>query len=159
MAAPINAYIRAILPEEVAVSWKEQLDKAIAAVRDAADSDKARDIAAKAKATAMGLVKKVQGGAVSAADTFVEANRDESSIEVRFLHARLTVLSPHDGISVTRPESASLVVSDGLGNGLVINAAAKPAFVVETIGTVSQLSGNTYDLGPEDGINLIVTKF
>jgi hypothetical protein len=51
------------------------------------------------------------------------------------------------------------VVSDGQGNGLVINAAAEPAFVAETIGTVSQLSGNTYDLGPEDGINLVVTKF
>jgi hypothetical protein len=60
---------------------------------------------------------------------------------------------------VARPEASSLVVSDGQVNGLVINAAAEPAFVAETIGTVSQLSGNTYDLGPEDGINLVVTKF
>jgi hypothetical protein len=141
------------------MSWKEQLDKAVAAVRDAADSDKARDIAAKAKTAAMGLVSKVRDGAVTAADAFVEANRDASSIEVSFLNARLTVLSPADGISVARPEASSLVVSDGQGNGLVINAAAEPAFVAETIGTVSQLSGNTYDLGPEDGINLVVTKF
>jgi len=141
------------------MSWKEQLDKAIASVREAADSDKARDIAAKAKSAAMGLVGKVRDGAVSAADAFVEANREASSIEVSFLNARITVLSPADGISVTRPEAASLVVSDGQGNGLVINAAAEPAFVAETIGTVSQLSGNTFDLGPEDGVNLVITKF
>jgi hypothetical protein len=147
------------LPEEIVMSWKEQLDKAIASVREAADSDKARDIAAKAKSAAMGLVGKVRDGAVSAADAFVEANREASSIEVSFLNARITVLSPADGISVTRPEAASLVVSDGQGNGLVINAAAEPAFVAETIGTVSQLSGNTFDLGPEDGVNLVITKF
>jgi hypothetical protein len=78
---------------------------------------------------------------------------------VTFLNARVTVLSPAEGISITRPEAATLVVADCQGNGLVINAAADPAFVVETIGSATQLSGNTYDLGPEDGINLVVTKF
>jgi hypothetical protein len=27
------------------------------------------------------------------------------------------------------------------------------------IGSVAQLSGNTFDLGQEDGINVVVTKF
>jgi hypothetical protein len=141
------------------MSWKEQLDKAIATVREAADSDKARDIAAKAKATASSLMDKVRDGAVSTADAFVAANRDASTVEVSYMNARLAVLSPADGLSVTRPEAATLVVADGQGNGLVINAAADPAFVSEMIGSVTQVSGNTFDLGPEDGINLVVTKF
>jgi hypothetical protein len=141
------------------MGWQEQLDKAIAAVKGAAESEQAREIAAKAKATATVLVRKVREGAVGAADTFVEANRDPSSMTVRFLHADLTVLSPSEGISLTRPDAATLVVTDGQGNGLVVNAAAEPAYVVETIGTVSRLSGNTFDLGPEDGVNVVVTKF
>jgi hypothetical protein len=141
------------------MGWQEQLDKAIAAVKGAAESEQAREIAAKAKATATVLVRKVREGAVGAADTFVEANRDPSSMTVRFLHADLTVLSPSEGISLTRPDAATLVVTDGDGNGLVVNAAAEPAYVVETIGTVIRLSGNTFDLGPEDGVNVVVTKF
>ena len=140
------------------MGWKEQMDKAIAAIKDAADSEQARDMAAKAKATATVLATKVRNGAVSAADTFVEANRDPSALTVRFLNADLTVLSPSEGISITRPDAATLVVDDGQSNGLVINAAADPAFVVEMIGTVAQLSGNTFDLGPEDGVNVVVTK-
>lgn len=102
---------------------------------------------------------KARKGAVSAADTFVEANRDPSSLEVHFLNARLAVLSPSEAISLTKPDPATLVVADGQGNGLVINAAADPAFVAETIGTVARLSGNTFDIGAEDGVNVVVTKF
>ena len=141
------------------MGWQDQLDRAIAAIKDAAESERARDIAAKARQTASTLAQKVKDGAVSAADTLVEANRDPSSMTVRFLNADLTVLSPSEGISVTRPDAATLVVSDGQGNGLVINAATDPAFVVEMIGTVSRLSGNTFDLGAEDGKNVVVTKF
>ncbi len=78
---------------------------------------------------------------------------------MRFLNAGVTVLSPSEGISVSRPDAATLVISDGQGNGVVINAAADPAFVEEMIGTVSRLSGNTFDLGTEDGINVVVAKF
>jgi hypothetical protein len=141
------------------MGWQEQLNKAIAAIKDAAESEQAREIAAKAKSTASALVEKVRNGAVSAADTFLEANRDPSSMTVRFLNADLTVLSPSEGISVTRPDVATLVIADDQGNGLVINAATDPAYVVETIGTVNRLSGNTFDLGPEDGINVVVTRF
>lgn len=140
------------------MGWKEQMDRAIAAIKDAADSEQARDMAAKAKATATVLANKVRDGAVSTADAFVEANRDPSALTVRFLNADLTVLSPSEGISITRPDAATLVIADGQGNGLVINAAADPAFVVEMIGSVAQLSGNTFDLGPEDGVNVVVTK-
>ncbi len=140
------------------MGWKEQLDKAVAAIKDAAESEQARSIAARAKATAVSLAGKAKDGALSAADAFVEANRDPSALTVRFLNVDLTVLSPSEGIAVTRPDAATLVVSDGQGNGVVINAATDPAFVAEQIGTVKQLSGNTFDLGAEDGVNVVVLK-
>ena len=87
------------------MSWKEQLDKAIATIRAAAESETARDMAATAKATATVLARKVRVGAVDAAGAFVEANRDPSVLTVRFLNADLTVLSPSEGISVTRPDA------------------------------------------------------
>jgi hypothetical protein len=141
------------------MNWKEQLDKAVETIRETATSENAREIAAKAKSAAMALVEKVKTGAVDAADTFVEANRDPSALSVRFLNVDLTILSPAEGISITRPDAATLVVDDGSGNSLVINAAAEPAFVVDTIGSVTKLGDNTYDLGAEDGINVVVTKF
>lgn len=141
------------------MGWQEQLDKAVAAIKGATESETARDLSAKAKATATDLARKVRDGAVGAADALVEANREPSSLTVRFLNADLTVLSPSEGLSITRPDAASLVIADGKGNGLVVNAAADPAFVAERIGSVAQLSGNTFDLGQEDGVNVIVTKF
>ena len=141
------------------MSWKEQLDKAISSIKEVATSEQAREMASKAKATATVLARKVKEGAVGAADALVEANRDPSALTVRFLNANLTVLSPSEGVSVTRPDAATLVVADGQGNGLVINAAAEPAYVVEMIGSVGRLSGNTFDLGPEVGINVVVTDF
>ena len=158
LGAGSRSYHPTTLPE-IPMSWKEQLDKAIASIKEAADSEQARDMAAKAKATATVLARKVKEGAVGAADALVEANRDPSVLTVRFLNAELTVLSPSEGISITRPDAATLVVADGQGNGLVVNAATDPAYVVEMIGSVGRLSGNTFDLGPEDGINVVVTKF
>jgi len=140
------------------MGWKEQLDKAVAAIRGAAESEQARAIASRAKATAVVLGRKAREGALNAADAFVEANRDPSALTVRFLNADLTVLSPSEGISVTRPDAATLVIADGQGNGLVLNAAADPAYVAEQIGSVTRLSGNTFDLGPEDGVNVVVMK-
>ena len=140
------------------MGWQEQLDKAIAAVKGAAESERARAIAARARATAVSVASRAKEGALGAADAFVEANRDPSALAVRFLNVDLTVLSPSEGVSVTRPDAATLVVSDGQGNGVVINAATDPAFVAEQIGTVKQLSGNTFDLGPEDGVNVVVLK-
>lgn len=141
------------------MNWQEQLNKAIAAIKNAAESEQAREIAAKAKATTATLAQKVKDGAVSTADILVEAHRDPSSMTLHFLNADLTVISPSEGISITRPDAATLVIADDQENGLVINAAADPAFVVEMIGNVARLSGNTFDLGAEDGINVVVTKF
>ena len=145
--------------KETPMGWQEQLDKAIAAIKEATESETARDMAAKARATATELARKVKDGAVDAADALVEANREPSSLTLRFYNADLTVVSPSEGLSITRPDAGSLVVADGQGIGLVINAAADPAFVAEMIGSVVQLSGNTFDLGNEDGINVVVTKF
>jgi hypothetical protein len=89
------------------MNWKEQLDKAVAAVREAATSEKAQEIASKAKATATSLVEKAKTGAVDAAEAFVEANRDPSALSVRFLNVDLTIVSPAAGISVTRHRLSS----------------------------------------------------
>jgi hypothetical protein len=140
------------------MTWKEQLDKAVAMIKEAADSEQARSITSKAKATAKLLASKVKGGAMDAAEAFIEANSDPATVRVHFLNAAVDVVSPSDGLEITRPDANSLVVADGEGNGLVINAAADPAFVAQTIGNVKQLSSTTYDLGPEDGINLVILK-
>ena len=141
------------------MNWKEQLDKAIAQIKEATESDKAREISGKAKSTAVSLIDKVKGGAVGAAEAFLEATRDPSSMQVHYLNASLTVLSPSEGLTISRPEAGSLVVTDGAGNGLVVNAAADPAFIAEQIGSIVQVSGNTFDLGTEDGVNVVVTRF
>ncbi|NCA88248.1 MAG: hypothetical protein EOM92_04830 [Gammaproteobacteria bacterium] len=141
------------------MNWKEHLDKAVAAVKEAATSEKAQELAAKAKATAAVVVDKVKSGAVDAADALVEANRDPAALRMQFLNADLSILSPAEGISISRPDAGTLVVADGQGNGLVINAAADPAYVAEMIGTVVRLNGDTFDLGTEDGVNVVVTKF
>ena len=104
------------------------------------------------------MTRKAKDGALDAAAAFVEANSDPATVRVHFGNVAVNVLSPSDGVEITRPNAGTLVVADGEGNGLVINAAAEPAFVAETLGNVKQLSGSTYDLGPEDGINLIILK-
>jgi hypothetical protein len=144
---------------EAIMTWKEQLDRALAPIREAAESDKAREIADKAKSSASGLMDQVRNGAVGAAEAFLRANRDPSSVEVHYMNAHVAVLSPSEDISITRPDAGSLVVADGDGNGLVINAASDPAFVSEQIGTVKQVSDNTFDLGAADGVNLVLTRF
>jgi len=140
------------------MTWKEQLDKAVAAIKEAAESEQARSIMSKTKATAQLLARKVKEGSLDAAEVFVEANADPAAIKVHFLNVAVNVISPSDGVEITRPNASTLVVADGEGNGLVIDAGAEPAFVAETIGKVKQLSGGTYDLGPEDGINLVIIK-
>ena len=138
------------------MNWKNHLAKATSALREAAESDTARKLSAQAKQTAGNLSQKLKAGALDAAQTFIEANADPASFQVRFLNVRMSIVSPSNGIEIARPSEGTLVVSDGENNGLIINAAAKPAYVVETIGKVSKLSANTYDLGVEDGVNVVV---
>ena len=129
------------------MTWKDQLDRALSALRDVAESEKAKDIAAKAKQTASNLVKRVREGALGAAEAFVEANSDPSAMRLHFLNADLTIVSPADGIEITRPNAGTIVVDD---------ASADKAYVAETIGSVTRLNDTSYDLGVEDGINVVV---
>ncbi len=140
------------------MNWKDQLNQAISTLRGVAESDTVKDITAKARKVASELARKVKGGALSAAEAFVEANSDPSVLRIRYLNADFSIVSPSDGIEVTRPNAGSLVIADGTGNGLVINASAAKPYVAETVGTVKKLGANTYDLGAEDGINVVVFK-
>lgn len=140
------------------MNWRDQLNKAIGALKEVAESDTVKNLTAKARETASKLAQKVKGGAVSAAEAFVEAYSDPSALKLRYLNADLSIVSPSDGIEITRPNAGTIVISDGAGNGLVINASADKAFVAETVGAVKLLSANTYDLGIEDGINVVVFK-
>ncbi|MGF1613640.1 MAG: hypothetical protein ACFCVA_06920 [Gammaproteobacteria bacterium] len=140
------------------MNWKEQLDKAVGALKGMAESDGVKGITDKAKQSAISLAQKTRAGALSAAQAFVEANADPAVLRVRYLNADLSILSPSDGVEITRPNAGTLVVVDASGNGLVINATPEPAYVADTIGTVSRLNANTYDLGPEDGVNVVVLK-
>lgn len=140
------------------MNWKDQLNKAIGSLREAAESDTVKNLTAKARVTANKLVQKTKEGALSAAEAFVEAHSDPSAIKLRYLNADLSIVSPSDKIEITRPNASTLVIADGVGNSLIINASADEAFVAETIGSVKILSPNTYDLGVEDGINIVVFK-
>lgn len=140
------------------MNWKDQLNKAIGAAKDFAESDTARDLAAKTRVTAQHLAQKAKAGALDAAETFVDAYSDPSALKVRYLNADLTVVSPSDGLEISRPRAGTLFVSDGRGNGLVIDAHARPALVVESVGTVNPVEEGTYELGAEEGVNRLVLK-
>jgi hypothetical protein len=140
------------------MNWKESLNKAISALKGVAESDAVKSLTAKARQTASTLAQRAREGAVSAADAFVEANTDPTALKCRYLNADFSIVSPSDGIEITRPNVGTVVISDGAGNGLVVNASAEKAYVAETVGTVKRLSENTHDLGVEDGINVIVFK-
>ena len=140
------------------MNWKDQVNKAIESLKDVAESDTVRNIVNKAKETATTLTQKAKEGAMDAAQAFIEANSDPSALKLRYLNADVSIVSPSDGVEITRPTGGTLVISDGAGDGVVINAAAGQAYVTETIGTVNRLNANTYDIGTEDGINVVVLK-
>jgi len=140
------------------MNWREQLDKAVSALKGVADSEQVKNLTTKARETASKLATKAKEGALSAAETFVEANADPAAMRVHYLNVSFSIVSPSEGIEISRPHAGTLVVSDGAGNGLVINASAEKASVTETIGTVKRLSENAYDLGAEDGVNVVVFK-
>jgi hypothetical protein len=142
----------------VAMNWKVQLNKAIDAVKNAAEGETAQNMAAKAKQATSQLVQKAQSGALDAAQAFIEANTDPAAFKCQFLNVKLSVLAPSNGLEISTPSEGSVVITDGEENGLVINAAAKPPYVLEMIGTVTQLNANTYDLGSEDGINVVLIE-
>lgn len=140
------------------MDWKEQLNKAAAAIKQAAESETVTNLTSKAKEMAIDISKRAKQGALSAADAFVKANSEPTSLRFQYLKADVTVASPSDGLEVSRPNAGTLVISDGAGNGLVINAAADKATVTETVGVVARINDTTFDVGPEDGVNVIVLK-
>ena len=140
------------------MNWKDKLDEAVKAIRNVAESDTVKNLVTKARDTAMQLGQKVRQGAVNAAEAFIEANADPSTLTIRYLNADCKIVSPSDDLEIKRPHGGTLVISDGAGNGLVVNASADIAYVAETVGTVTRLGANTYDLGAEDGVNVIVLK-
>jgi hypothetical protein len=140
------------------MNWKDQVDRAVNALRDVAESEPVKDIVAKAQETATKLVGKARDGALDAAQAFVQANSDPSALKLQHLNADVSIVSPSDSVEINRPSGGTLVISDGSGNGIVINAAADKAYVTETIGIVNRVNANTYDLGAEDGINVVVVK-
>lgn len=140
------------------MTWKESLDKALHSLREIAESQSVEDLTAKAREKAISIVNKAKDGALNAAETFVEANSDPTAFKLRYLSSDCNIISPSDDIEISRPQGGTIVIGDGAGNGVVINASADKAYVAETIGTVHQVSANTYDLGPEDGINVVVLK-
>ncbi len=140
------------------MTWKESLNKAMQSLKEMAESDAVKDMTVKAREKAKYIVQKTKQGALGAAEAFVQANTDASAFKLRYLNSDCTIVSPSDGVEVTRPQGGTIVIADGAGNGVVINASAEKPYVAETIGTVHKLGENTYDLGPEDGINVVVLK-
>lgn len=138
------------------MNWKDQLNKAVGALREAAESDTARNLTARAREKATVLAEKARSGALDAAQAFVQANTEPGAFKVQYLNARVSIVSPTDGVEIARPSDGTLVISDGENNGLIINAASERTYVAETIGKVTRLSENTYDLGPQDGVNVVV---
>jgi hypothetical protein len=141
------------------MNWKDKLDEAVKAMQNVAESDTVKHLATAARDTARKLAQKVREGAVNAAEAFIEANSDPSTLTIRYLNADCNIVSPSDNLEIQRPQGGTLVISDGAGNGLVVNASADKAYVVETVGTVTRLGANTYDLGTEDGVNVVVLKY
>jgi hypothetical protein len=140
------------------MSWKDKLDDAIKAIKNVAESDMVKNITSKAQETATNLAEKAKAGALNAADAFVTANAEPSTVRIRYLNADISIVSPSDGIEIKRPQGGTIVISDNAGNGLVINASADKAYIAEIVGTVARLGANSYDLGVEDGVNVIVLK-
>ncbi|MBF0471688.1 MAG: hypothetical protein HQL48_09985 [Gammaproteobacteria bacterium] len=138
--------------------WKDQIMGAVGRLKEVAESETVQKFTASARETASDLASKARSGVLTAADAFVAANSDPTALKMRFFNADVTVLSPSDGLTISRPNAASLTIHDEAGNGVVIDVASNPPFVSKTIGKVNQLSGNTYDIGEEDGIDLLVLK-
>ena len=140
------------------MSWKEHLNKAVQSVKDAAESDTVQRFAASDRESATSMASKAKSGALSAADAFVAANSDPSALKINFLNAEVSIVSPSDGLTVARPNAATLTIVDAQGNGVVIDASSPNPYVTETIGETTRLDGGTYDLGSKDGIDLLILK-
>jgi hypothetical protein len=105
----------------------------------AAASEQAREMAAKAKKTAMVLARKAKQGAWALPMGWwrpAAIPRPHDALPER----QSDRAAPSEGVSVARPDAATLVIADSQGKGLVVNAAADRAYVAEAIGNVTRLS-------------------
>ena len=140
------------------MDWKEQLNKATAAIKGVADSEQVKSLTAKAKQAASDLAKAAKQGAHTAADAVVKATSDPTTLRLHYMGAEVSVVSPSDGLQVTRPHAGAVAIADGAGNALVINLAPPKAQFGEMVGVVKKLNDTTFDLGPEDGVNVVILK-
>ena len=140
------------------MDWKGQLDKATAALKGVAESDKVKSLTAKAKEAAADIGKAARQGAHAAADALGKATSDPATLRVHYMGAEISIVSPSDGLQISRPHAGALTIADGAGNALVINLAPPKPQAGETIGTVAKLDDTTFDLGTEDGVNVVVIK-
>jgi hypothetical protein len=139
------------------MDWKAQLDKATAAIKGVAESDKMKNLTAKAKDAASGIAAAAKKGAHAAADAVAKATSDPSTLRITYMGMEISIVSPSDGLQITRAHAGALTIADGAGNALVVNLESKPQ-AGETVGTVAKLDDTTYDLGAEDGVNVVVLK-
>ncbi len=140
------------------MDWKAQLDKATAAIKGVADSDKVKNLTAKARRAASDVAAAAKKGAATAADAVAKATSDPATLKLHYMGAEISVVSPSDGLQISRPHAGALTIADGSGNALVINLAPPKAQAGETVGVVKKLNDTTFDLGPEDGVNVVVLK-
>lgn len=139
------------------MDWKEQINKATAAIKNVAESEQVKNLTAKAKQAASDLAKAAKQGAHTAADAVLKATSDPTTVRYQYMKAEISVLSPSDGLQITRPHAGAMVISDQAGNGLVISLAPKLE-VTELVGVVKRLNETTYDVGTEDGVNVVILK-
>jgi hypothetical protein len=140
------------------MDWKAQLDKATAAIKGVADSEQVKNLTAKAKQAASDVAAAAKKGAASAADAVTKATSDPATLRLHYMGAEISIVSPSDGLQIARPHAGALAIADGAGNALVISLAPPKAQVSETVGMVKKLNDSTFDLGPEDGVNVVVLK-
>jgi hypothetical protein len=140
------------------MDWKAQLDKATAAIKGVADNDTVKGLTSKAKQAASDLAAATKKGAAAAAGAVSRATSDPATLRLHYMGGEVIVVSPSDGLQVSRPHAGALVISDGAGNALVLSLAPPKPQVSSTVGVVAKLDETTYDLGPEDGVNVVVLK-
>ena len=140
------------------MDWKEQLNRATAALRGVTESETVRNLTSRAKQTASNLARAAREGAANAAEAVVEATSDPATLKLHYMKAEVSIVSPSDGLNISRPHAGALVISDHEGNGLVISLAGSQALVTETVGVVKRLNDNTFDVGIEDGVNVIIVN-
>jgi len=140
------------------MDWKAKLEQATAAIKGEADSEKLKTLTAKAKQAASDLAEAAKKGTAHAAAAVSRATSDPTTLRLSYLGAEISVVSPSDGLQVTRAHTGALVVADGDGNALVISLTEPGPQVAESVGVVNKLDDTTYDLGAEDGHNVVVLK-